>query len=62
MTMQQSIFDPFGTFESKGYLENATSEKDLEKVKRMEHLAFSSRLESALKKLEISAEISYATV
>lgn len=62
MTMQQSVFDPFGTFESKGYLENATGEKDLEKVKRMEHLAFSSRLESALKKLEVSAEISYATV
>lgn len=38
----KSVFDPFGTFDSKGYLENTTGEKDLEKVKRMEHLAFST--------------------
>ncbi|SDS87926.1 molybdopterin-guanine dinucleotide biosynthesis protein A/cell filamentation protein [Pseudomonas asplenii] len=57
-----SVFDPFGTFHSKGYLENATGEKDLEKVKRMEHLAFSARLEQALTMLAATKEITYATV
>lgn len=37
---RHAVFDPFGTFKTKGYLENATAEKDLEKVKRMEHVAF----------------------
>lgn len=59
---RKSVFDPFQTFESKGYLENATGEKDLEKVKRMEHLAFSSRLESALSMLAATRDISYSTV
>ena len=27
MTMQQSVFDPFGTFESKGYLETQRMKK-----------------------------------
>lgn len=58
----KSVFDPFGTFYSKGYLENTTGEKDLEKVKRMEHLAFSTRLEQALEMLVATKEISYATV
>lgn len=59
---RHAVFDPFGSFNSKGYLENVTGETDLEKVKRMEHLAFSSRLESALKMLAGSREITYATV
>lgn len=59
---QKGVFDPFLTFDKKGYLENVTGEKDLEKVKRMEHLAFSSRLESALSMLAASRDISYSTV
>lgn len=58
----QSVFDPFGTFNDKGYLENATGEKNLDKVKRMEHLAFTSRLESALDLLERTKDITYSTV
>lgn len=61
-TSSQAVFDPFGTFDTKGYLENVTAEKDLEKVKRMEHIAFASRLESALELLAATEEISYATV
>jgi fido (protein-threonine AMPylation protein) len=56
------VFDPFGTFHSKGYLENVTAEQDLEKVKRMEHLAFSSRLEPALEMLAGTPELTYASV
>lgn len=58
----QSVFDPFGTFDTKGYLENVTGEKDLEKVKRMEHLAFSTRLGQALDMLAAIQDISYASV
>jgi fido (protein-threonine AMPylation protein) len=61
-TAPRSVFDPFGTFDNKGYLENTTAEKDLEKVKRMEHLAFSSRLDQALQILADTKEITYATV
>lgn len=59
---RHAVFDPFGTFKTKGYLENATAEKDLEKVKRMEHVAFTSRIESALDMLAMTDEISYQTV
>lgn len=58
----RSVFDPFGTFATKGYLENIAAEKDLEKVKRMEHVAFSSRLEATLAMLEGTKDITYATL
>ena len=59
---RQEIFNPFGTFDTKGYLENSTGEKDLEKVKRMEHVAFSSGLQAALDMLALTDEVTYATV
>lgn len=58
----QAVFDPFGTFDRKGYLENATGEKGLDKVKRMEHLAFTARLGQTLEMLAATEEISYSTV
>lgn len=61
-TGRLAIFDPFGTFDSKGYLENSTGEKDLEKVKRMEHVAFSSNLERALDMLAAVKDVTYPTV
>lgn len=56
------VFDPFGSFKAKGYLENIVGEKDLEKVKRMEHVAFSSNLQPALDMLAKAPEITYSTV
>lgn len=58
----KGIFDPFGTYATKGYLENVTGEKDLEKIKRMEHLAFTSKLGVALTLLEAADQIDYPLV
>jgi cell filamentation protein len=33
-------FDPFGDFESRGYLRNVEQEKDLDIVRRLEHVSF----------------------
>lgn len=42
------MFDPFGDFETAGYLRNTAREKDLESVKRTEHLLFRTHLSSAM--------------
>lgn len=55
------IFDPFGDFETAGYLRNIGCKKDLDIVKRMEHSSFNSSLEEALDYLESSREITYQT-
>lgn len=56
------VFDPFGTYATQGYLQNFTGEKDLEKIKRMEHLAFASKLGIALTLLSSADEIDYPLV
>ncbi len=40
-------FDPFGDFDTAGYLQNALQLKEPEEVKRAEHLAFEASIEIA---------------
>lgn len=55
------MFDPFGDFESAGYLRNVEGLKDLEEVKVQEHLFFEANLEDALAYLtRIRGAICYA--
>lgn len=42
------MFDPFGDFESAGYLRNIEGLKDAREVKIQEHLFFEANLEEAL--------------
>jgi len=42
------MFDPFGDFETAGYLRNTYAEKDLEIVKAAEHNLFRAQLPTAL--------------
>lgn len=44
-------FDPFGDFETQGYLRNFANEKDLEIVRRLEHTSFASGLPEAFARL-----------
>ena len=54
------MFDPFGDFESAGYLRNVERLKDREEIKVQEHLFFEANLESALTYLErCRGEIGY---
>ncbi|MEJ6080795.1 Fic family protein [Vibrio sp. 1-Bac 57] len=53
------MFDPFDTFESKGYLENVEAEKDLDVVKEIEHSLFMSNLDIALSYLSQKHTIQY---
>jgi hypothetical protein len=41
------IFDPFGDFATEGYLRNVEKEKDLDIVKRLEHVSFTTGLDEA---------------
>ena len=42
------MFDPFGDYESEGYLRNKLKEKDLRVIKRIEHDFFEANIEEAL--------------
>lgn len=52
-------FDPFGDFETAGYLRNAAAEKSSAIVKRLEHAAFVSGVSSAFDFLKSIENISY---
>ncbi|MFB3303370.1 Fic family protein [Pseudomonas sp. AMR01] len=52
-------FDPFGDFETAGYLQNALKLKDSVEVKESEHLAFELSLEDALQYLAKKSSIDY---
>lgn len=55
-------FDPFGDFEIAGYLRNIFQLKDLDQVKRLEHMAFEANLVSALAFLADVRAIDYSTI
>ena len=55
-------FDPFGDFETRGYLRNVAGEKDPERIKRLEHEAFRARVEEALAALCIDRPLGYQDV
>lgn len=46
------VFDPFGDFESAGYLRNIERLKDRKAIKVLEHAFFEANLEKALSLLE----------
>jgi cell filamentation protein len=41
-------FDPFGDFETQGYLRNLAKEKDPKIVRRLEHASFMTGIDAAL--------------
>lgn len=53
-------FDPFGDFDTAGYLQNALMLKDPDEVKASEHLSFELSLEDALQFLAAEKHINYA--
>jgi cell filamentation protein len=52
-------FDPFGDFETRGYLRNVANEKDIAIVKRLEHAAFMTGIDEAFAVLTGRAQLSY---
>jgi cell filamentation protein len=55
-------FDPFGDFETRGYLRNLAGEKDPEIVRRLEHTSFMTGIDSAFDRLTTIKRISYQDV
>ncbi|EJM53506.1 Fic/DOC family protein [Pseudomonas sp. GM48] len=55
-------FDPFGDFETAGYLQNSLQLKDPTEVKESEHFAFELSIEEALAYLAKTKPIDYTSV
>ena len=55
-------FDPFHYFETRGYLRNFDGEKDLKKMKFIEHASFLAKLDLALDQLSRIERLSYQNV
>jgi cell filamentation protein len=55
-------FDPFGDFETRGYLRNIAEEKDPDIVRRLEHASFTTGIDAALVRLAKIKQLSYADV
>jgi cell filamentation protein len=55
-------FDPFGDFETRGYLPNIAGEKDPDIVRRLEHASFTTGIDAALERLAEIKQLSYADV
>lgn len=55
-------FDPFGDFETRGYLRNVASERDITIVKRLEHAAFLTGIDGAFASLAKRKEVSYEDI
>jgi cell filamentation protein len=56
------IFDPFGDFQTRGYLRNPFQEKDPEIIKHLEHSAFVAGIGEAAKHLSSIRTLSYDDV
>lgn len=52
-------FDPFGDYETHGYLRNFAVEKDPERVRRLEHHTFAANVLPALAMLQGAPRIGY---
>ena len=52
-------FDPFGDFETRGYLRNFAVEKDPQRVRRLEHHAFAANVLPALAMLHDAPSLGY---
>jgi cell filamentation protein len=55
-------FDPFGDFETQGYLRNLAKEKDPDIVRRLEHSSFMTGIDAALERLAKVKRLSYMDV
>ncbi len=55
-------FDPFGDFETQGYLRNLAKEKDLEIVRRLQHASFTTGIDAAFEYLAKVRLLSYPDV
>lgn len=55
-------FDPFGDFETRGYLRNFASEKDPEIVRRLEYTSFTTGIDAAFDRLAAVQLLSYQDV
>jgi len=55
-------FDPFGDFETRGYLRNFAKERDLAIVKRLEHTSFLTGIDAAFAALSKRKELGYEDV
>jgi cell filamentation protein len=53
-------FDPFGDFETQGYLRNLAKEKDPDIVRRLEHASFTTGVDAGLEHLAKIKRLSYA--
>ncbi|ANS40989.1 Fic/DOC family protein [Serratia inhibens] len=56
------IFDPFGDFDTAGYLQNSQTLKEPDEIKRAEHLSFELSIEDALSYLAQTNPINYQSV
>jgi cell filamentation protein len=55
-------FDPFGDFETQGYLRNLAKEKDPDIVRRLEHASFMTGIDAALERLAKVKRLAYPDV
>ncbi|UPJ68405.1 Fic family protein [Bradyrhizobium sp. 191] len=55
-------FDPFGDFETRGYLRNVAKTKDLAVVQRLQHNSFLTGVDAGLAQLEARSSLTYADV
>jgi len=55
-------FDPFGDFESRGYLRNLAQEKDPAIVRRLEHASFTTGIDDAFEALKKQKALTYSDV
>jgi cell filamentation protein len=55
-------FDPFGDFETRGYLRNIAGEKDPDIVRRLEHTSFTTGIDAAFEALAKVKHLSYRDV
>ncbi|WP_315834748.1 hypothetical protein [Bradyrhizobium prioriisuperbiae] len=55
-------FDPFGDFETRGYLQNLAQEKDPAIVRRLEHASFTTGIDDAFAALQRKKALTYGDV
>ena len=55
-------FDPFGDFETRGYLRNFANEKNLGIVKRLEHAAFLTGIDDVFLEMAKRCELGYTDI
>ena len=52
-------FDPYGDYEQRGYLRNRLAERDISRLRRLEHIGFSGRVVDVLSFLGKQPQLTY---